>query len=183
MKGFNSLPPLFRVPLKFGLVASVLSVAIMIVLFYTGRHPSLVPPYLDSRILIFLIFIYFAIREFKEFYNNRYLHFWQGLIIGVTVYLAVGIAGGLFIFIFGKLETSFVAEYINMAREGVMAAKDELINGPQGVKMTEQEFANHLASLENTTAGILAVDYFIKSCIVGFFIPLLYSALFRKVER
>ena len=105
------------------------------------------------------------------------------MLIGIMTYLTVGILGAVFVYIFSNIETSFVTEYISTAREGMMNAKETLINGPQGVKMSEEEFQRHLSSLEETTSGILAVDYFIKSCVVGFFIPLFYSVIFRKVEK
>ena len=183
MKWFNSISPMWRVPIKFGLVGAILSIILMIALYSTGRHPLVLPPYLDSRIIIFLIFIYFAVREFKEIYNEGYLHLWQGLLVGSVVYVTVGLVGAVFIVLYTNYDANFLSLYIDLTADGMEAAKAELVFGDQKVKMSEEEFMNHLASLKTTTAINLAVDYFIKSCIIGFFVPLLYSVFFRKVPN
>ena len=179
----NIARPLFKIPLKYGAVAAVLSIAVLLLFYYMARHPLLIPPYMDSRILIFLIFTYFAIREYKENYNGGILHFWEGMILGMVLYLFVGLMGSLFIYTFSRLDQGFITLYIDQATGAVELAKEQLINGPQGVRMSEEEFVRHLASLKETTAPILAVDYFIKTCIVGFFIPLIYSVIFRRTGR
>jgi len=180
---YNQLPALARVPLKFGAVAALLNCALMFLLFKAERHPSLIPPYLDSRILVFLVFIYFALREYKVVYNNGILHFWEGLFMGISVYLTVGILGAFFILIISKYDASFVSMYIQNVVEGIEGAREEMLNGPQKVKMTEEEFDNLLDGLKQTTAAGLAIDYFIKSCIIGFLIPLVYSVIFRKTDN
>ena len=179
----NSASPLLKIPIKFGVFAALLSIAVILVMYFSGKHPLLLPPYLDSRILIFLIFIYFAIREYKDNFNGGLLHFWEGMILGIVLYVFAGLMGGLFIYTFSRFQPEFVGLYISQATEAVTIAREQLINGQQAVTMTQEEFEGHLASLKETTASILAVDYFIKTCIVGFFIPLFYSVVFRKTDR
>jgi len=174
---------LIKVPLKFGLVAGVMSVLLMFVLFNYGRHPALIPPFLDFRIIVLLICVFFAIREYKELYNEGFLHFWEGLTIGILTYVILGLIGALFILVYDAFDNSYVEYYISGAIEGAEKYREQLINGPQPVKMSEEEFNSHLTALESTTAGVLARDFFIKTCLIGFLIPLLYGAVFRKVDR
>jgi len=179
----DRLSPMFKVPIKYGLVATVINAILMIILLKSGRHPLLIPPYFDARIIIFLIFIYFSIREFKEFHNNGILHMWQGLIIGMVTYLIVGFFGSFFIIIYTKFDPSFLTGYIESAIRGAEIFKEELMAGERGVSMTEEEYQNHITQLKQTSANLLAFDYFIKSCLLGFFIPLIYSVLFRRTEK
>ena len=80
------IKPLFKVALKYALTASLLAITLVIILFYTGKHPLLIPIAYDFRILLFGVFIYFSIREFKTFHNSGELHCWQGLLIGIFFY-------------------------------------------------------------------------------------------------
>lgn len=174
---------LLLVPVKFGIVAGILNVILMIILFYSGKHPALLPPYLDSRILVFIIFMYFTLKEYRNYHNEGFLHMWEGLILGFFVYTIVGIIGFLSIIILDMAGTGFINQYITLATEGLMNMREELINGPQAIKMTEMEFDTHITTLKSTTALQLGFDYFIKSILIGFFIPIIYTVFLRKVNR
>jgi len=182
MTFINRIPVLVRIPLKFGFVSALLSIILMWTLYSFGRHPNLLPLYFDSRIILLLIFIYFAIREYKEYHNNGMLHYWEGMALGIMTYVVMGLLGALFILVYDNFDASFVTSYVTGAREGAEKFRDELINGAQPVKMSEEEFNRHMVALSNTTAWVLAKDYFIKTCFLGLFMPFVYSAFFRKVN-
>ncbi len=173
--------PLFKVALKYAITASLLAVALLFVLFYTGKHPLLIPIAYDFRILLFGVFIYFSIREFKTYHNSGELHFWQGLLTGILFYLLVGIVVGVTITLFGSIEKSFLQEYIQSNIQGLEMNKLQLTSeGP--VTMTEEEFNRQVELTRSTSAATLGVDYFIKSCIIGFFISILLAVILRKTE-
>ena len=180
---FSKLPPLWGVSIKFGLVAAALNIALMLLLFYTGKHPLLIPPYMDGRIIVFLIFIYFTIREFRDSLNEGILHYWQGFLLGFGVYVTVGILGSIFVMIFNSIDPTFLTSYIEKTAAGMEAAYDEMVNGPQKVKMSDEQFQQNLTALKATTSGILAIDYFIKTCLMGFLVPLIYSVFLRNVPK
>ncbi len=174
---------LLAVPLKFGAVAGLLNIVLMFILFKAGKHPSLLPPFLDSRILVFFIFMYFTIKEYRDYHNDGYLHMWEGLVLGFFVYSIVGLIGFVFVYLMDALNTGYTQNYIDLASQGLMNMKEELINGPQAIKMSQEEFQSHLTNLEKTTTTQLAFDYLIKSILIGFFIPLIYTVFLRKVNR
>ena len=182
MTFINRIPVLVRVPLKFGSASALLSMVVMWVLYSFGKHPLLIPLYFDSRIILLLIFIFFAVREYKEYHGNGMLHYWEGMALGITTYVVMGLLGGLFILIYDIFDATFVTTYISGAREGAEKFRDELLNGSQPIKMTEEEFNRHMEALGRTTSWVLAKDYFIKTCFLGLFIPFIYSAFFRKVN-
>jgi len=175
--------PLLAVPIKYGLVASIFNIILLVIFFQMGRHPLLIPIYFDSRIIIFLIFIYFAIRDYRENHNGGYLHLWEGMILGIITYVIVGIVGAFFIKIYGSINPEFLSGYISDTVQGMEANKEELVNGSQKVKMTQEEYDGYVEIVKNTTISNLAVDYFIKTLIIGFLIPMIYSVFFRKVNR
>ena len=178
----DKIPVLIRIPLKFGVVAGMLNVLMMVMFFLFGKHPSLFPIYFDSRIIILLIFIYFVIREYKEYHSGGLLHFWEGMVLGITSYVMVGLLGSLFILLYDLFDPTYLSSYIEGARKGAEVYREQSINGPQAVKMTEDEFNRHITALGDTSAWKLANDYFVKTCFIGFLIPVVYSVFFRKVE-
>lgn len=155
----------------------------MFILYKAGKHPSLLPPYLDSRVVVFIIFIFFAIREYRDYHNGGYLHMWEGLTIGFFVYATVGVTGYIYILVIDSVDPAFIESYRDMAIAGLHNMKEELVHGPQSVTMSESEFNEHLNKLKVTSAGDLATDYLIKSGVIGFFIPLIYTVFLRKVNR
>ena len=110
MLNWNSIPPLVRIPLKYGILGGVLSVAFVISFYYFGKHPLLIPPFFDIRVLLIAIMLFFALREVRDFFFDGVLYLWQGM-AGCVVYLvamaAIGLTG---IFAFGN----FVYTYIHI---------------------------------------------------------------------
>ncbi|MEM7108822.1 MAG: DUF4199 domain-containing protein [Bacteroidota bacterium] len=175
------IKPLFKVAFKYAITASVLGIGLFLLLFYTGRHPLLIPILYDFRILLFGVFIYFSIREFKTYHNAGELHFWQGLLIGIFFYVLVGAVVGCVIGLFATLQPEFLSEYVQSNVLGLEMNKDQLTaDGP--VNMTEAEFNRQLELIKATGPATLGVDYFIKSCIIGFFISILLGVILRKTE-
>src|SRR3954469_1851165 len=72
--------PIVKIPLKYGVIASALGSSLLIVLYFLGRHPFLIPVYMDSRIFLFGVFLYYSLRELRDFFQHGILYFWQGMI-------------------------------------------------------------------------------------------------------
>ena len=70
--------PLVRVCARYGIIAGVLCILILISLFYMGKHPFLVNPFLDFRVPLFGVLIFFALKELRDYYQDGVLFFWQG---------------------------------------------------------------------------------------------------------
>ncbi len=175
------LTPLFKVALKYALTASVLAIVVLLLLFYTGRHPLLISIAYDYRILLFGVFIFFSIKEFKTYGNNGELHFWQGLLIGIFFYLLLGLVVGAFIWMFSEIEPRFLAEYIEGTIRGLLVNKEQLTVESK-VTITEEEFNKQIELMRETKSFEMALDYFIKSCLIGFFLSVLLSVILRKTN-
>jgi len=72
---------------RYGAIAGVLAFILLIVLYHLGPHPLLTSPFLDFRILLFGIFVFFTLKEFRDFNNNGVLHFSQAMFGGLSVVL------------------------------------------------------------------------------------------------
>lgn len=177
----KTLPPLTKVPLKYGLIGSALAVVLILIFYFSGRHPLLIPIFYDYRIFLFGVFIFFGIKEFKEYYNDNRLHFWQGIVIGVIIYLTIGVLVGLFIMLFSSIQPEFLQQYIEGTIRGLELNKEQLIN-ESPIKITEEEYQKQILLLKKIEAYKLAWDYFIKSCVIGFFISIIMAVIMRKTE-
>jgi hypothetical protein len=176
------MKPIYNVTLKYGLIASILAIIFLMILYYSGTHPLLIPTFFDYRILLFGLFIFFAAKEFKEFYNNQFLQFWQGMIIGIGVYVIVGVVVGSFLVVFANLDANFHQQYIDGTIRGLEINKEQLLHAGK-VTISEEEYNGQIQKLQNTPTYYLGIDYFIKSCIVGFFIAIILAVILRKSEN
>lgn len=180
----NKLAPIFRVPLKYSLIGSLLAVILILVFYFSNRHPLLIPIFYDYRIFLFGVFIFFSAKEYKEYYNEGLLHFWEGVVIGVIIYITIGLLVSCFIILFSNLQPEFVQQYIDGTIRGLELNKDQLVgeNAQSAIKITEEEYQNQIELLKQVPAHRLAWDFFIKSCIIGFFISFLMAVIMRKTE-
>ena len=168
--------PLYLVPFKYGLVGAILNILSLLVLFYLGRHPLLLNPLLDARLPLYALFIFVGLKVFKDDKNDGILHFWQGMTIGMLLYILMAILSGTFIFIFSEIETTnFLVEYIRIATGQLVANKEAFIES-----IGDQTYIDTLAQLPKTRSIHLAADYLLKSMPIGLFLTLLLSVLMRN---
>jgi hypothetical protein len=169
------IPPLVRGPLRFGLIGGVLGSGFVVVLFYVGTHPFLVPVFLDFRIILFIVLIVYCLKELRDYYYKGLLYFWQGMIASLilTVTFAV-VAFGLFI-LFGELVPEFVTRYVEQAIAQVRAMPPDVIQ-----QIGKETFDRSLATLPTTTAFDLALLYLLQSFGISFFISIILSVILRR---
>jgi len=168
--------PLFLVPFKYGLVGSLLNIVALMVLYYLGRHPLLLNPILDTRLPLYALFIFVGLRVFKEEHNEGIMHFWQGMTIGMILYILMAILSGTFIYIFSEIEpTNFLLEYIRLATEQLVTNKEMFIES-----IGEKTYIDTIAQLPQTRSIHLAADYLLKSIPIGLFLTIILSVLMRN---
>jgi hypothetical protein len=167
---------MFIIPLRYGILASVISIVLFLILYYAGRNPFLIPAILDFRILLFPIILVFAIRDFKENKNRGILHFWQGLSIGIQTVLITSLIMAIFILLFGGIfEQELVPEYIRLMTAQIKSVNEEVIE-----TIGKDAVDRSLELLPSTTIFHLSFDYFLKSLPYGVFLTIIISLILRK---
>lgn len=168
--------PLIVVPLRYGLIGGLISIIAILFLYYMGRHPLLLNPVLDIRWPLYIIFIFFSMKTYKDQYSNGIMHFWQGMIIGFVNYMTMALVVAVFIQIFAGIETTkFLAQYVQLATEQIQNNRTALLE-----TINEETLVKTLADLPKTTATHLAADYLLKSMPVGLILTILFAMLMRK---
>ncbi|MBL7856650.1 MAG: DUF4199 domain-containing protein [Cyclobacteriaceae bacterium] len=170
--------PLARIALRNGLVAGLLAISMMLFLYYKGDgHPLLINPFMDFRIVLFGIFIFFTLKEFRDQHNGGILYFWQGMVGSYAFVAAFGLLCALFILIFGYLHESFISDYI---QESVAQLKSM----PEFVeKIGKEDFERNFEKATSTNGYRLAIWYFGWSLIMTLFISTIISVVLRRQPK
>ena len=126
--------------------------------------------------LILAIFIFFALKEFRDRYNNRELHFWQGMTGGVINYLTIAFISALFIYVMTEIiDPTLTTNYIEGRIELLNQNKQTLIE-----TMDEETYLEAIAGVMETTPFDLALDDFLKKSIIGLFLTIIIAVILRK---
>lgn len=169
---------LTKVSVRYGLLSGLLGSLLSIALFYMGHHPLLAPPFLDFRILLFAIVIFFALKEFRDFHNKGILYFWQGMMGGLSITLGFApIASGL-LYLFAQWNATFVEQYINLSLEQIKNFSPEDIE-----RIGKTTFDQSLEALKQADAYFLASRYLVQSFVLSFFITIIISVILRNQPK
>src|SRR5882762_9941353 len=75
--------PWVAVAVRNGLIAGVVGMMMFLGLYFLGRHPFLIPPYMDFRIFLFGVLLFFTLKEFRDYFQEGVLYFWQGMFMSL----------------------------------------------------------------------------------------------------
>jgi hypothetical protein len=168
--------PLVRIGGRYGVISAISLITGISILYYAGKHPLLINVFFDLRILVFILFIFIALREFREDFNNKILHFWQGIYIGLLVYIIAALLTSLFIWVFaGWIEPDFLNSFISTSMENLQINKEIIIES-----LGEKNYQAAIEGLPTTSANNLAFDYFLKSMPIGFILTFIIAIFLRK---
>lgn len=171
------MQPLVKVPLVNGAIAGVLGSFLVVGLYYLDRHPLLFPVYFDQRILLFGIFIFFTLKELRDYYGDV-LYFWQGIIASFIFISVFAIISSAALMGFSALVPDFVQSYIHLSTEQLKGLPADVIE-----RIGKEVYERNLNALPSTNAKELAKLYFWQSFIIGLFISIIMSVLLRRQPK
>ena len=168
--------PIIAVPLKFGLVGAGIAILLFLLLYFLGKNPLIIYGNFDFSFLLIPVFIFFSIKEFRDYKNNRELLFWQGMSVGFINYFVIALVSALFIYIFlSFVDLELVSGYVADRMQIMNEMKGEMVK-----QMGEDVFTRTYAELGNTTAYVIALDDFLKKIVIGLFLTIIISVLLRR---
>lgn len=172
------LKRLFQIAARYGSVAGLLAFVLVVIMFYLGRHPLVVAPYLDFRILLFGIFIVFTLKEFRDYEQGGALYFSQAMLGGFAVILITSTITSLLIAVFGHFEKDFVLDHIAQVTAYYKSFSKEDI-----ARIGKDIYERNLRDLPATNASMLAAKYFIQGLVIGFFVNIVLSVILRRQPK
>lgn len=168
--------PLVSIGVRYGTLAGVLAIVLLIATYYfMGRHPLMVSPFADFRILLFGVFIFFTLKEFREGHQQGTLYFWQGMIGSFILVMVAGIIASLLLLGFCSFESSFIPSYVKAMTEYLKTFPTEDIE-----RIGKEVYTRNLEQLPATNAKQIAGMYFMQSLMIGFFVSIILSVILRK---
>lgn len=170
--------PLILIALRYGAIASLIGFALVVMLFYTGKHPFLIPVYADFRIFLFGVFIFFALKEYRDQQGQNILYFWQGMVGSYVFLLSFGLLAALAVYLLTLADTSFVTEFVRLFTEQANGIPPEELE-----RVGKEDFERNLSELSNTNGYNMALLHFKQSLIIGFFISIIITIVLRKQPK
>ncbi len=170
--------PLLKVVARYGLIAGIMGFGLLLGLYYMGRHPFLIEIFFDFRIFLLGIFIFFALKEFREDHQDGVLYFWQGLIGSFVLTAVFGAVAAFLIYVFGSFNSEFVQTYSAQMADRLSQLPAELVE-----QIGKEEVERNLKGIHATTIGDLAVTYLVQSFIISFFISIILSVVLRRQPK
>lgn len=166
---------LLHVSFRFGALAAIVGLTLLIGLYYLGRHPLLIPVYLDFRIVLFGVFIFFTLREIRDYHYAGVLYFWQGIFASFLFTLSYALLASLALWVFMNGVPEFLGEYIALTTQQLQALPNEVIES-----IGREAYDRNLALLPATSATDLSMLYFSQSLLISLFISIILSVILRR---
>ncbi|MBA4053483.1 MAG: hypothetical protein C0490_02105 [Marivirga sp.] len=169
---------LLRISLRYGAVGGILAFVLLMVMYYLGRHPLVTSPFFDFRILLFGIFIFFTLKEFRDYEQGGVLYFSQAMIGGFGVITIMTTLTSLLLLLFGNLEPDFVKDYVTQVTTYLKSfAKEDI------ARIGKEIYERNLTDLPATNTSNLAITYFVHGLVIGFFVNIILSVILRRQPK
>lgn len=169
---------LIRISARYGSVGGILAFILLLIMYYLGRHPLVTSPFLDFRILLFGIFIFFTLKEFRDYEQGGVLYFSQAMIGGFCVITIMTTLTSLLLLLFGNLEPEFVKDYVTQVVAYLKSFAKEDIE-----RIGKEIYERNLTDLPATNISNLAITYFVHGLVIGFFVNIILSVILRRQPK
>ena len=165
---------LVKIPFRYGLLGAAVVIFLFLVFYFLDLDPLVNIKVIDM--LILAIFIFFGLKDFRNRYNNRELHYWQGMTGGVITYLTIALLSAIFIYVMTviidpELTTNYIESRIALLKENRQTLVDT---------MDERTYLDAIKGVSETNPFDLALDDFLKKSIVGLFLTIIIAVILRK---
>jgi hypothetical protein len=166
---------IFQVPLKYGSIAGLLGAIIAIGLYYMGWHPFLIDVFFDFRIVLFGVFIFFTLREYRDLHRGGNMMFGEGLLCSFIFVTVFGLIASGIIGLFGYWNEEFVSSFVTTFKQWMSELSEAEIK-----QIGKENLARNLEIVSSTNSVQMATKYFIQSYLIGFLISIVLSVILRR---
>lgn len=154
MTFFSLKNNLVKIPMRYGVFGGCVVVLLFLMFYFLDLNPLVNIKLID--VFILAIFIFFALKDYRDSYNNRQLHFWQGMTGGVINYLSLAFISATFVYVMTAIiDPDLTTKYIEGRIELLNQNKQTLVE-----TMDEATYLEAIAGVEKTTPIDLALDDF-----------------------
>jgi len=170
--------PWVTVAVRNGLIAGVVGMMMLLGLYFLGRHPFLIPPYMDFRIVLFAVLLFITLKEFRDYFQEGTLYFWQGMFMSLIFTSIFGLVAFMVIWAFAGWSPRFVGSYISLTLDQIKSIPPEIVE-----RIGKADYERSVKALPATRGIDLALLYFWQSFAISFFISIIISVILRRQPK
>ncbi|MEQ9305718.1 MAG: DUF4199 domain-containing protein [Marinoscillum sp.] len=166
---------MFKTSIKYALVCGLFMILIYHLSLRFEVHPEVALSHLVFDLILFGLFIFFAAKDFKTYYNDGIFHFWQGMTIGFQVFMIATAIFCLSQIIYFTIDAEAVIKYQEAATNYLKNDSESMIT-----ELGEDNYQNGLLRIQQVNKWDLVFRSCVKKILAGFFITPVISIILRK---
>jgi len=170
--------PWIAVAARNGLIAGIVGMMMFLGLYFLGRHPFLIPPYMDFRIILFGVLLFFTLKEFRDYFQEGTLYFWQGMFMSLIFTSIFALIAAVVVWAFAGLNPRFVGSYVSLTLDQIKSIPPEIVE-----RIGKSDYERSIKALPATRGLDLAVLYFWQSFVISFFVSTIISVILRRQHK
>lgn len=170
--------PLIKVPLRYALIGAPIGLFANLALYWMGKHPALVLPFFDFRIILFAVFIFLTLKEIRDYSEEGTLYFWQGMIASLVMVIVYAVVVSSALYLFMKLQPNYVTDFVNTGTEQLKKFPPEDIK-----RIGKEVYEQQLSMMKTITGEFLAWRYFMQCFGISIFISIIISVILRRTPK
>jgi hypothetical protein len=163
----------FRSAYKFGSLGGILCVLAFFTLAFLRPDPTSLNLIFGFVIIPLSVFV--AIKFYKEYSNEGFLSFAEGMTVGFVTYSLIALISGIGLMLILSVSPALF-EDIKASKLEILLENKETITSQMG----ENSFSSALLSVQDMTNWDVAINDVIWKVIAGFFFTIIISIILRK---
>ena len=164
--------------LKYAVLCCVFLIGLFFVSLNFGSNPLLDIRHFVFDLAVFFLFVFFAVNEFKTYRNEGYLHFFQGISVGLAVFVPAVILFSLALSVIFSAYPELIEGYKAGAKAFLDSKKDIFLE-----EFSEEQLAEQIKAIDQVTAWQLVASTFGKKLFAGFLVTPVVSIILRKKPK
>ena len=121
------------------------------------------------------MFIFFTLREIRDYHQAGILYFWQGVITSFLFTLFYAVISTLALLAFIHVVPEFLSDYVSLSIEQLRSLPPEVIES-----IGNDVYETNLKLLPETSAADLGLLYLIQSFLISLFLSIILSVILRR---
>lgn len=164
--------------IKYSILCGVFLIGLFFISMNFGSNPLLDFRHFIFDLGIFFLFVFFAGKEFKDFRNDGYLHFWQGISIGFIVLLPAVLLFSFVFYVIFESNQELMVGYKEGAKAFLLDRKEIFLK-----EFSHKQLDEQIAAVDDITTTQLLFSTFWKKIGAGFLITPVVSIILRKKPK
>lgn len=169
---------MYQTAIKYAITCGIFLSVLFHMAFYYMANPYIDINHLFFDFLIFCLFLFFALKEYKKYKNEGILHFWQAMTISFYVYVQASLLFAVYLIIYHYLNPGLLESYKAEAMVFLTERSEMYID-----RFGEAQLEQQKEAIAQTTAQSLIIQAFIKKIGIGLFSAPIISILLRKKPK